>query len=249
MPKLLSRKKHNINTIFHRLNKDEEYILKCMNKTDVLSLYKELESVSVSVQNHIVDIEYSIVKPPEESEIKNKIVQIKKIKYSNGEIEDISKNVIKYLFFFRSGGNSRKESCGTSSNNTTKNLWFPTNPIQKTRINPLTYGPDKLRDNNGYYDKNDLDGKYRVSKLEDNILLENGYDTKLYSEYNIKKYGRFLTEKNALISQFLLIDKPILNTNTKTKTKIRRYSNSSINNKKSSSKRKSKSRSIRTSTR
>jgi hypothetical protein len=241
MPKLLSRKKHNIN----KLNKDEEYILKCMNKTDILSLYKELESV----KNHIVDIEYSIVKPPEESEIKNKIVQIKKIKYSNGEIEDISKNVIKYLFFFRSGGNSRKESCGTSSNNTTKNLWFPTNPIQKTRINPLTYGPDKLRDNNGYYDKNDLDGKYRVSKLEDNILLENGYDTKLYSEYNIKKYGRFLTEKNALISQFLLIDKPILNTNTKTKTKIRRYSNSFLNNKKKSSKSKSNSKSIRTSIR
>jgi len=72
------------------------------------------------------------------------------------------------------------KSTGTSRAVDTKNLWFPTGniPFEIDIVN------EKIN---------------RITKLEDKILLDHSFD----SNFNIEKYGRFLTLENALISKYL----------------------------------------------
>lgn len=172
----------------YHISKHEKYLLKFMNKQHIILLFDSIDNLK-----HINFETITNKNIRNTLESNPLILSLYDIIYTNNSRDfNITYDVVKVndiifldgtrqtfddLYFYKSKGVSRSDVLHPELS--TKDYWFPTDKC-----------PFQL-DLNGNLD--------RISKLEDNILGDHSN----YNLYNITKYGRFLTEENALISKYL----------------------------------------------
>lgn len=177
------RKTTNNKDNMYPITESEEYILKYMNNSCIINVYTHI--------GNIKDIEFELINNKnihhtfETNPVTSLLYNIIYNDNKNRKFE-ITYKVVKINKITLLDSNTKTfdhlyfyQSKGISRNYNTKDYWFPTDN-----------SPFQL-DLNGNLD--------RLSKLEDNILVSK-YN---HNQYNISKYGRFLTEENSLISKYL----------------------------------------------
>lgn len=180
--------KLNFEASHSNISEGEKYLLKFTNKNHIITLFDSIENLKninfeiITNENIRKTFEINPLALPlydifytNKSRDFNITYDI--VKVNNIVLQDGTIKSLDNLYFYKSKGISRSDL--ERPELSTKDYWFPTDKC-----------PFQL-DLNG-----DLD---RISKLEDNILA----DLCNSNSYNITKYGRYLTEENALISKYL----------------------------------------------